>query len=933
VAESVVKAAVIFDTAQLQQGVQTSVEGLQKMAEQATVTSDTMKSKSQAMAAAAMAAAANVSEADMKIAASTKLSITARAELAKAMKDVRAGAGEESDAITLLAAAQQKARVATAELAESQKALATINVKPFEDVGERLLTGAAGYIAAAASIRMVADTFKEAVNSSLDFGEAISRASQKTGLSAQTLSVLHYAAATTGGDFDGMSKAVSKLDKNIGEAADGNVKMAALFQSLGLNAKDLAGNTDGASIALARVAEVLSHTEGPRRQQLAMELLGKAGADSIPTLIQVGSNWEGLTDKTKAAGVMLDGETAEALESTSQRMKDLDQHVAGAKLAFTDGLNPGLNAFLGLLGHGNGQVSIFNSLGRDMVSMLNGAVAAAFAVGAAMDGALGGVEARMGLASASMKAYAASGREAASAAAALQAAQNPGAPTSPLAKEGTVRGGTDGGGDGGWQGNSKEETAAAAAAAVKTAAEAKMAAMVQGRELEQQEGFNSVKLDHDYWAARINEFAKGSAQYIELQKRITQDDVEGAKAAHNAIAKFQENQKRESGADPGEEARVAQSANALNKKLEEQAEDVMRTGSRWEGYRQSVAKGAEEADAQMDAQAEANVKLREASGELTPLAAAQELAMIHAQGHARALNQLEKELEAVQAQIAAAPKNALGGASIDPAMAKQEQELQNKIAAAKASAATQATKDEAAGTKDIAKPYLQAFDQINGGWMRVQNDLIQGNRRIGQDFREMALHMVQNMAAGAEKMLADVARTEIRKVMMHRLTATQIATTDAAGAATSDSISAASAMKQTAHKAAVAAAGAWAALADIPIVGPALGAVAAAATWTGVMALAAFEQGGIVGGSSGSAVPILAHAGERVLSSSQTSKFESMVNSNNSSGGDTHFHMGGNTINGGSSSSPTVNDKQFARTVQRLQRQGSIAPARRSILS
>jgi hypothetical protein len=43
--------------------------------------------------------------------------------------------------------------------------------------------------------------------------------------------------------------------------------------------------------------------------------------------------------------------------------------------------------------------------------------------------------------------------------------------------------------------------------------------------------------------------------------------------------------------------------------------------------------------------------------------------------------------------------------------------------------------------------------------------------------------------------------------------------------------------------------------------------------------------------------------------------------------------MGGNTINGGSSSSPTVNDKQFARTVQRLQRQGSIAPARRSILS
>jgi hypothetical protein len=43
--------------------------------------------------------------------------------------------------------------------------------------------------------------------------------------------------------------------------------------------------------------------------------------------------------------------------------------------------------------------------------------------------------------------------------------------------------------------------------------------------------------------------------------------------------------------------------------------------------------------------------------------------------------------------------------------------------------------------------------------------------------------------------------------------------------------------------------------------------------------------------------------------------------------------MGGNTTNGGSADAPTVNDKQFVKTVKRLQRQGSLAPGRQSILA
>lgn len=79
-----------------------------------------------------------------------------------------------------------------------------------------------------------------------------------------------------------------------------------------------------------------------------------------------------------------------------------------------------------------------------------------------------------------------------------------------------------------------------------------------------------------------------------------------------------------------------------------------------------------------------------------------------------------------------------------------------------------------------------------------------------------------------------------------------------------------------------AASGAYAATSDIPIVGPVLAPVAAAAAFGAVMAFGSFEQGGIVAGGHGMPVPIIAHAGERVLSAPQTQRFESLVNNGGS---------------------------------------------------
>lgn len=121
-------------------------------------------------------------------------------------------------------------------------------------------------------------------------------------------------------------------------------------------------------------------------------------------------------------------------------------------------------------------------------------------------------------------------------------------------------------------------------------------------------------------------------------------------------------------------------------------------------------------------------------------------------------------------------------------------------------------------------------------------------------------------------------------------------TSDATSAATAQATSSATNIAQTTSYTAVASMAAASAMAGIPIVGPALAAAAAAAMTgigAGYMAMAAFEQGGVVAGGAGMGVPILAHAGERVLTQSQTTNFEKMVNqstSNSSSSSQIHFH-------------------------------------------
>jgi hypothetical protein len=287
---------------------------------------------------------------------------------------IKAGYLGEVEGSTAAAAALTRLTRARMEAAAASKSSKTDTTGMF----------GAGFSATTLSLAGVAAItaeLKHAVTASLEFGQEIQRASEKTGLAVGTLSTLHYAAAVTGGDFERMTTAVAKMDKTIGAATEGDKKASAYMRSLGLDAKELAGRTDGAEVAFRRFAQVLADTKDPIRQvQIATGLLGRAGADQISTLSQLGNNWDAFREKAAAAGVQLDGKTAESLMQTQERLKDLQQRVLGVEVAFTEGLTPGLEAFVKVLSEGNSSSSIFTGLGNRLAAVLNLASAAAAGV-------------------------------------------------------------------------------------------------------------------------------------------------------------------------------------------------------------------------------------------------------------------------------------------------------------------------------------------------------------------------------------------------------------------------------------------------------------------------------------------------------------------------------------------------------------------------
>ena len=144
-----------------------------------------------------------------------------------------------------------------------------------------------------------------------DAGSAVDDMAQRTGMSAEAVSSLGYAAKLSGTDIGTLEKGVRKMQVGIADAAAGVPGAVDKFAALGLRVEDLAKmSPDEQFIA---IADKLSLIQDPAlKSAAAMEYFGKAGADLVPMLSEGGEGIRKLQQDAADLGQTMSGEYAAA---------------------------------------------------------------------------------------------------------------------------------------------------------------------------------------------------------------------------------------------------------------------------------------------------------------------------------------------------------------------------------------------------------------------------------------------------------------------------------------------------------------------------------------------------------------------------------------------------------------------------------------------
>lgn len=155
----------------------------------------------------------------------------------------------------------------------------------------------------------VAGALLGAVKTFASVGDAIDEMSARTGVSAEALSELGYAAEQSGADIETLETGLRKMQKLTAEAATGSATAAEALARLGLGVQDLTSLNPEQQFKL--IADRMSQIADPtQRAALAMELFGRNGTRLLPMLAGGAKGLEEFQARARALGLTISTETA-----------------------------------------------------------------------------------------------------------------------------------------------------------------------------------------------------------------------------------------------------------------------------------------------------------------------------------------------------------------------------------------------------------------------------------------------------------------------------------------------------------------------------------------------------------------------------------------------------------------------------------------------
>lgn len=214
--------------------------------------------------------------------------------------------------------------------------------EPLRGVRDNLGEVAEAFIAAFA-VEKIADFVKEMA----ELGEQAVRTSEMLGMTTEQVTDLQFAAAVTGGSAHGMTVALERLSRSMANAQNAASMEHAAFQALGISADFLKEHQNDLMGVLEAVAQKFSESaDGPGKTAIAMDLLGRSGAEMIPLLNEGAAGFEELKAKAQASGNELSGPVAEGMAKTAENNNLLGRAMQGLGETLFQVFEPAINSIL-----------------------------------------------------------------------------------------------------------------------------------------------------------------------------------------------------------------------------------------------------------------------------------------------------------------------------------------------------------------------------------------------------------------------------------------------------------------------------------------------------------------------------------------------------------------------------------------------------------
>ncbi len=198
------------------------------------------------------------------------------------------------------------------------------STKIFGEMTTMTAVTTAGLAAIAAGAVALTSALVSATEKYIEYASEIGKASRLTGITAENMSVLRYAAQQTGTDFGQVEKALEKFAVATVQAASGSGTAAQAFKGLGINASDVANGQKDLWSLFGKVSDSLHDNATSVQRTTAMhELFGRQGAQTNRVVASGSAALKKYAEAAEKAGMILNTKLLAETGAYKAQLRDL----------------------------------------------------------------------------------------------------------------------------------------------------------------------------------------------------------------------------------------------------------------------------------------------------------------------------------------------------------------------------------------------------------------------------------------------------------------------------------------------------------------------------------------------------------------------------------------------------------------------------------